>query len=672
MSFIHQIHKHSTQLGLVIDKGWRFNEKGVTPPNVDGPTLSKTEVLKKIFSDLQQAQVYYYTYDFGAKLVKQIGQFTKKIDENEKNSVNEIVDKIQELLKQKTRLLWECFCGAQAQEVNRILDKKIEDISEQEYHLMFDLANAFAHRRKELQFFYLKTAIKGRINNLYLHRPKDIKLDIKKNVNDIYLACPIPSDISELQFLLFIQFQFMHNLADNIESIDKTFIKEIIKRRQNSKNSEFISSLDAHLLFLYIKILKLRKAQVEEDREKQLLKLKERKLESHILAPYLKAFFPDDATESSNLTQTTELPNLTQFSEEKDAHAKQFFEDEKAISQDFDRWYTAIYEKIVKYKNFKPNIELPSILPEDYISSKKFISTNDIKIPIQEKIQNWKKQESNKSKKQKNNNTILSEKEILKKESLEEKISVINSDPKISFEEYILNYTVKLADGGNDENIPIFQAVKKLAHKTLNNEPKSLHEIFLEASPFKINERITKWFSSDQDLPIKNNESKLVHDFAWAANEILWRFGLRYSRENEDGRCEPAIAMLCQIEHHLFTKPELFKITVTFSHTLDKDNPIKQFDAWFCYHRTLTRNNQKNEVVEEYMKNGLNRFIDFPELPSKSLSKKLNFEFPESLINKEFPDGSFIEKIEGSIITIRDPKHDSGKNRCRLSLFVVK
>ena len=198
----------------------------------------------------------------------------------------------------------------------------------------------------------------------------------------------------------------------------------------------------------------------------------------------------------------------------------------------------------------------------------------------------------------------------------------------------------------------------------------SMHEMLCKASPFQMKHRISDWFKPVSNQPILNEESTLVHNFAWAVNDIIWEFGLKYPRKNDAGQFQPAIAMLCQVKHQLYPEPKLFQITVTFDHILEEQSPnkISYNSTWECYHRTLSRKNQDNETVEEYVSNGVYQFIDFPPLRPEYV----NIEIKKSLLSKIYPDGSFIEKVESSIITVRDPKNDIGKNECRLLLFVVK
>lgn len=144
---------------------------------------------------------------------------------------------------------------------------------------------------------------------------------------------------------------------------------------------------------------------------------------------------------------------------------------------------------------------------------------------------------------------------------------------------------------------------------------------------------------------------------------------MKYARENENGIYQPAIAMLCQVDHLLYKKPILCRITMTFDYNIPKNTHISslKFDPdWSCYHRTLTHRKQEEEV-EDYIRNGKYQF-DFPTLPSQ----RCEINFPEELIKRKFPNGSYIDSVEGSVITVRDPKNDSGNVKCILQLFVVK
>jgi hypothetical protein len=78
----------------------------------------------------------------------------------------------------------------------------------------------------------------------------------------------------------------------------------------------------------------------------------------------------------------------------------------------------------------------------------------------------------------------------------------------------------------------------------------------LKSSPFAVKKRVTDWFDPSASVKILDAESLLMHTFAWAAQQVIWEVGLRHYFLNNEGFYEPAIALFCDVQHQLFSKPE--------------------------------------------------------------------------------------------------------------------
>ncbi len=122
-----------------------------------------------------------------------------------------------------------------------------------------------------------------------------------------------------------------------------------------------------------------------------------------------------------------------------------------------------------------------------------------------------------------------------------------------------LVYSEKEEENLHKEKLPISNTIdiKELLDpliETISTNIKPLSLQLMESSPFRVKQRITKWFETNEIRAHINTKSPLIHNFAWAVNDILWQFGLRYPRENDFKQLQPALAMLCQVDHPFCAK----------------------------------------------------------------------------------------------------------------------
>lgn len=674
-SFIYHINRYTAQLNLAINQGWQFNQEGAVVTNCQGKPLTKTQVLDKILSTLRQAPLYYAHGDPLMRFLTVIESYADTAGAKEKKNVEKVATKINEFIYARAKTVISCFQGEAARKVNVILDKKADQLQEQDYILLKDLANYFAFKRQLAHIFYQHAAIIETIRKLRKECP-DIRIIDKPDKWTSLIDYQLPKNVTDIQFALFVMFQFRNN--KKLACIDIDFLREVIQRKAETQDVSLQKYLNSFLRLHAIGCLCEEWDRVAE--EKQIVEELDRLF---VLPPvhlneYTREFIHEPLAYRA-LIKTRRHP----FGEDKIEYgkiAKELSEYNNA-NKEFDQLYTAIYEKIKDYQTLHPEANLPHLLPNEFVAIEDFIGPADIKIPVLTQIRQWEKEAAAQFALQKKSKPTVHEKPVseptLQPVSVEPEL-IVSSPPLVPSEEIEEENPPQEKEADASPTTPVvLPEITSLPIPTeisLKPPEKLLDQLLIETSPFQVKERIINWFIPGKNLPILNQESSFIHNFAWAANDILWQFGLRYPRKNDEGIHQPAIAMLCQTEHAMFLNSEVFHVTATFDHTLKEEEtapsrlPFSYNPSWLCYHRALTRRPQNENVVDEYLENGKNQFIDFPPLPSQ----RLHLEFPRDLLEKKYPDGSFIESSKGSIITIRDPKHDTNKKKCRLHFFVVR
>lgn len=365
-SYISKLNKYSTQLDQVINEGYKFTQTGVEPPNYNGPILTKTKVLENIFSDIQKAPIYYLSKDLSVKFVEQINKFIKNVSEKEKNGLKNTAKKINRLVEERERLIERCFMGKQAEQINNILDKKIEDISDADFLLLCDLANIFAYYRKSAQLFYKKVALIEKTEDLLQKHPS-ISIQITEKGWVPCIAWTLPSNILELHFALFIHLKLKHR---DSQERDLDLLKEVVQRKEASSDPYFKDLLNSFLLLYSLD-------ELSEQWDQLSSEVLNTKCEKEILEPYVLAFISHPpALINLNSDEKSEFYLFDGKGKEYRSIANDLFALAEETNKEFDLWYKAIYSKIVEHKqvNDKPVI----MKPQDFIGRKDFISKNDI------------------------------------------------------------------------------------------------------------------------------------------------------------------------------------------------------------------------------------------------------------------------------------------------------
>lgn len=660
MTFLQQIKLFSSYLDLVNNHDYQFDQNFRPQKNFQTPPR-KLDVLNHIFDNLKKAPVLCVETAPLKKFITVFDKYTsdlKEIDNpKEKRDVNNLASKIQSIAKGEMNKV-QYFQSEEAKQINIILDKV--DFGSSDYALLYDLATFLAFKRLKAHVFYRTVAIMLRIEKLLNENPTLMITQDHKGYKSSILA-RIPSHIQDLSFFLLIE--FFKNQKEDFSLFDLEFLKMVVLKKTETNDVFFGEYLQA---FLSLNLINQLADQYRNHNDiKTLHKLLQAYTSPKTSVNFYKKEF-DFSTPSYNELHKYSGEDTGIFDgkgKEFRVIAKELFISLNCVNDDLDRWYKAIYSKIVNYKNSHPESELPFMDPEEFVNKKDFVSFIDL--PLEKQFQDWeqealktsKKRSKSSAKENGHQDTLLisnSERpsEPEEQQALSEtKIPIKNKEPKPPFQTFVEQAKTE---------IPLFNDNVQTSKK--------LDQLLVESSPFEIKKRILKWFCNPPEtLPIKNAESLFIHNFAWAVNDILWHFGLRYPHQNETA-FQPAIAMLCQVEHNLYSDKEVMQVTATFNSILQSnDIPFTIEKSWKCYHRTLTRRPQNNQVVDNYIGLGKYQFIDFPALPSQ----RILLEVPESMF-KKYPDGSYIERVEGSTITIRDPKNDLGKTACRLHLFVVR
>lgn len=692
-SFIYHINRYTTQLDLVLKQGWQFNQEGAAVPKCQRKPLARKEVLSSILSTLKKAPLYYAHGEPLGKFLTVITNYKNTAIAKEKKEVEKVAKKINEFIQQRGKTVLSCFQGEPAKQVNVLLDTKAEQLKEENYLLLRELTTLFAFKRQLAHLFYQRAAISERIKELRETCPQVVIIDEQSSWT-ASITSPLPENSIDLQFYLFVLFQYQNNT--NLAYTDVNLIKEIIRRKVSTQDKNLKAYLIGCLQLPIIASLCMQWDQLQT--EEQAVEELDRQfsLPKDTIDPYSCEFIHEPSAYIELMRSKSALRPFGQEGKIYGEIAKDLFTYYHDSDKEFDQWYKAIYEKIVAYQNLHPQAQLPYFSPQKFASIKDFTSPEEINVPLLNQIRQWEREAIAEIEHQKTppdrpkkvpqpkpKPTIS--KEIVPSPKpqtpIKEEPSLVSPGLVLSKEKEIEIDKVDLTQDKEEISQVALQTVTapsivvpSISKETpLETPKKPLEQCLIETSPFHVKERIIQWFIPNENLPILNKESHFIHNFAWAANDILWQFGLRYPRENEQGICQPAITMLCQAEHSLFPKTELFYVTITFDHVLEQRDtsshlPIPFNPSWICYHRALTRRSQNMNIVDEYIKNGKNQFIDFPPLPSQ----RLHIELPSDLSEKKYPDGSFIESNSNSIITVRDPKHDTKIQKCRLHFFVVR
>lgn len=670
-SLFFLLNKYSLELSLVANHGRQFNQQMQVVKQGEGTAATKAKVLEAMLRTLKEAPVYHLEGTLPSNFLVAISNYAAN-----ESQARDVVQKIQSFLIARGGKIMSCFQGAAARKVNLVLDKAPEAMNEGDYLLLYDLANLFAFKRCQSQLFYKQTAIIESVKKLLKQYP-NIKIQVAEDGWLPSIRYELPQEMNDLHFLILIEFFYRNEKPLCYK--DPEFINQIIRKKIETKDDGFRNYLAAYLILIKISALCVCWDEASDNSMMEKLDglLKAAKTQ---LGDYSPEFIHEPRAYTDICRSPIDLRPFDDRPLNWSQIAKEQFNYANDTNADFDLWYQAIFAKIKDYQTLHSAAALPFVDPSRFAASKRFIEQSDLEVPLIDQMSKWEKQitlEISKEK-QKAKEPSLPSPAPISKPSTEASSSILPA-PEEKPPEPITSVVEDLAASSLDvPNRVTSSEIEKVIEKPMPSavepalEKEKLSQKYQKACPFSVKQRLIDWYDPQirHTLPLLNKESSLIHDFAWAANEILWQFGLRYARKQDKGNYQPAIAMLCKIEHHFYPKSELFQATLTFDYALGfSENMAITYDpSWQCYHRNLTRKDQQNDMVNEYVQTGKYQFVDYPALPSQSAE----IEAPAHLIGTKYPDGSFVEGVKGSIITIRDPKHDQQKFKCRLHFFIVK
>lgn len=655
MSFLYLLNKLSTQLSLVNNNGYQFNEKMEVVSSKSKSEINKFKVLNKIENMLLTAKVYHLSNDCVNRFLENLLDYSFKPETNDR--IKKKYKIIFDAIVKKTNNVWSCFRGEHAKKINIILDKK--ELSEDDYYLLLDLSNRIASRYWIAQSMCKKIAIFEKIKDLRKECP-DLGIDYLSDLDwRPSYRYSIPDDNLDLCFLIFVEKYYA--IHGSLTYKDENFLKEIVQRKFSSTDLGFKKNLHTHLI---IHVLADFTDQWDDLEDEILLACCFSLKHKASVNEYSKEFIREPL-EYIKL-QTSKFHPFFETNVELEKIAQELIVGINKTKYEMNEWYEAMYQKMRVHT--QDQAELPILTPEEF-KSLNFISKNDLHSPLLKKINQWEKEVQEKeNEKQKivipplKRQAVRTSKAYQSTQTETDHLLLQTEIPSLG------DLTSKVFSEENQSVIPGNEITKSEKKSVKKGKKKSLTKLLKKSSPFQVHDRILAWFDPGKTHESMNHESQFIHNFAWCLNTLVFQFGLSYARKNKKGDYQPALTLLCQVEHAFFTEPELFRVTMTFDQILEGAHcPFKCDPLWTCYHRALTRRSQKEKIVEEYIKIAKHQFIDFPPLPSQSRQITTS-EF----LNEKFPDGSYIESVNGHVITIRDPKHDSKNVECKIHLFIVE
>lgn len=510
MSYIHLITKYSTELNLISNGTYKYNDKFELvkiddPKKINDPKeIPKNKILNHIFDSFKTAPVYYLA-------AKTVANFFQIIDKYCDKSSSATVKKIKQLVEGKASKIWSGFQTDSAKKINVILDKR--NIDEKEYFLLYDLANYFAFHRLTSQIFYQEVAINEKIKKLREDYP-NISIEIDQGGKWSYLIIySSAQNAAELQFILFLDF---HNRNHpDLEKYDPIFLKKIIQKKIESDNEEFKKELESTLMAYVISALCKQWDQYQHC--KKLIELDTLIVNSKTEFDELNKFSSDFIQEPESYHDLKENKiNFTPFTDNIDLKtiSKELFEVSNETNDSFDIWYKAIYKKIEKYKELHPEviIPLPLIIPEEFTDYKNFFSIKNLKIPLLDQIIQWEKEAKKLNEQKKMTPNVKAKPKQTSKEVEYSKLEVSKTEELSTPSQNSIEKSIEILP----ETKP-----QLISEQIIIEKEKSMVEFLEENSPFKVKKRVTDWFISPDKLEILNEESPLFHNFAWAVNNIL-------------------------------------------------------------------------------------------------------------------------------------------------------
>lgn len=666
-NYNHVINEYNVKLNLLNSFNLQIDTSGKISRKCEGEVLSRTAFLSQIFSNVNQTRVFYFDREQSNKLLDNVKKYATAAD-GEKAQALKITKKIESVIEKKRKAASFCSFGEGAKEINKILDLEPSKLSQKDYDLLYDLANALAQARYAAYSFHYQVSILKLIQKYKKQCPN---ATFTREGDTVTPSLKFYHSTDDNDCLLALKIELFCQQNPKLDKVNPELIKTIVKREKTSSDLDFKDYLKQRMkLHIIFGLMDKWEDVIDSIHGNAGFFNLDLKTDVKTLNKFTMHFIrePKNYVE---IRQSFE-PHPFDYSGRYGKAAEDVKSSYRADGPELDIWYRAIYEKLSEGQKNHSSVSLPYMTPETYSSHIEFIEPEDILIPFEIEFNKW--DEEFKKETNKENQLVKSSNTPKGSAGRKKKKNPPQRKFKVEYIEDEIELPVATSEVEKPEkNSPSLDCKEKITNVENQNlqvdkKPSvDIHQLLVESSPFAVKERVTRWFNPNHP-EIRNQESLIVHNFAWAA-QIAWEVGLRYYRLNDNGEYQPAIALLCNLDYHLYPKSELFMITMTFDHVVSKEN-INQYDfdpSWECYHRVLTRKDQGG-IVREYMKIAKQQYIDFPALPSRFE----NAEFGLSGAQKIYPDQSYIESIKDGIITIRDPKNDTRLKQCRMRLFDLR
>lgn len=701
-SFYLQMRDFTVKLNVASARGWHFGADLNLQTSTNSP-LGKVQVIEQMHQRLASLPLMYTHRDASESFSKALNTYTATATPQESLGLGQTLRKIQKLLIEKMAASDGPFQTPIIKELERVLSKKTEDLETSEWRMLYEAAHGLATIYMDLHALYLGVAIHG-VD--YPDRHKEIgplcrhikfthipKAQVKGNEKAITLIeyhtifC-VPDDLETLNLLL--------SSLDTSRLTPETrsaLLETLIKKQAETNDPELKEFIDSHVYYLGAQIVVRDLQQPYNDLNKRREEfhnapLVQENRENIELHRWTSSLLPHEYLHSSA------TDSYISFSQKKDlvSFAMRTHDHMQQMDLTTRNLYRAISEKVTGDTKNREALAIPFMPLDEFLGLLKFVTTADFFEPMMQRIAEAKKQAAACSSTTPIDPELKSLAEAQTERSTawvaeREKAAEQSSKPVKSLPRKIpLKSTPKRNPPA--ERFPGFtpddsylieileqeKAQRKKPTPSLpavgpssiiqfsTDSPRLSHTALKNASIFNVHQRITDWFL-DHKLPASiNQESPLFHNFAWASNDILWRFGKRHLRQNSAGAYEPAIAMLCKVHHPLYPTPRLLLANVTFSEEL-QSQPQEFNPSWTCYHRGLTYRVQDParvtdcQSIHEFL--ALRATQNNPETHAHDLP-----------LARPSPDGSYIEAVAGTRIIVRDPKHDQGEALCRFEFLI--
>lgn len=593
----------------------------------------RSKVLTAMFNALRKAPVTCCDTKQALSFTSAVSIYSSLADKKDKKAAEKVAEQIQELvlgvckkgLIPKTEL---------STRLDALLNTSVDQLTKEDYKLLSEAASSLAEMRFNLQQFYRLTAYHDCMEKLKKQcvgfEFPYLLIDGKSHISiRTTRSVKFPTDPHMVEVLSRVR-RFEGTLS---QAVENEMVKEVALAWARETDPALKKTYEDHLLILAFKSLWFDSCTYEQQNLEQHTALKAGATNECFNLFANGILFTDEfiafSASDEHLVQYAAKTDLGKFS-------KRTFDMADKSSEVAKIWYKLIYDKIEAYKGLHSEADLPLLSFEKFDETLSFYPTSTL----------WE--------------IVLDQLFAVKKKARDEAATQKTKPPLPA---------PTIAETSNTAILPVEEATPVKEEPGVTSVEMQLQQSLNSASPFKADPRILAWYGKESVPQSLNNESCLFHNFGWAANEVLWKEGLRHFRRHDRGYFQPCIAMLCKVEHHLYAKAPIFLITVTFENRFNETANVSTVDFdrnWLCYHRGLTRRIKDNDTIQEYIQLATYQCVDFPPLPDKNSSQAMDtYDF-----KKVYPDESFIEKVDSSAIIIRDPKHDVGKDLCRLHLYI--